>query len=264
MNQTLISFDLRADFGVFKKPDVNDGLQMTFNMLHRPALLGILGAIAGLEGYRQKGVFPAYYTALRLLRLGIEPLDHEKGNFTKTVIKYTNTVGYANADGNLLITEQTLRSPAYRCYLLADLDDPLQELLCERIWAGEAAYLPYFGKNECAAWWEADRVKTYRFEPFQQEADFKVNSIFIREYPLRSQRKQPRFSPSAQKMINQSSFAYFERLPLDFYADEKMTFVQYELAEFAFSDWYFKQDSIINDLYLISSPEIEFKVIQLF
>lgn len=55
MRPNLISFDLRADFGVFKKPDVNEGLQLTFNMLHRPALLGILGAIAGLEGYQKKG-----------------------------------------------------------------------------------------------------------------------------------------------------------------------------------------------------------------
>lgn len=264
MNQTLISFDLRADFGVFKKPDVNDGLQMTFNMLHRPALLGILGAIAGLEGYRQKGVFPEYYQKLRSLRVGIEPLDHEKGNFTKTVIKYTNTVGYANADGNLLVTEQTLRSPAYRCYLLADLDDPVQERLVERIREGEAEYLPYFGKNEFAAWWEVESVKTYQFEPFQQDDDFKVDSVFIREYPLRSQKKSSRFSPSARKVMNASSFAYFERLPLDFYADEKMTFVQYELAEFAYSDWHFKQDSVISDLYRIISPEIDTKVIQLF
>lgn len=266
MNQTLISFDLRADFGVFKKPDVNDGLQMTFNMLHKPALLGILGAIVGLEGYRQKGVFPEYYTTLRSLQVGIEPLEpyHEKGNFTKTVIKYTNTVGYANADGNLLVTEQTLRSPAYRCYIMVDLDDPVQELLCERIWSGEAAYLPYLGKNECAAWWEVESVKTYRFEPFQQKDDFKVDSIFIRKYPLRSQKKAPRFSPSARKVINPSSFAYFERLPIDFYADERMTFVQYELAEFAYADWYFKWDSLINDLYHISSPETESKVIQLF
>jgi len=64
--------------------------------------------------------------------------------------------------------------------------------------------------------------------------------------------------------MNASSFAYFERLPIDFYANEKMTFVQYELAEFAFSDWHFKQDSVIGDLYRIFSTEIDFKVIQLF
>ena len=212
MRLNLISFDLRANFGIFKKPDVNDGLQVTFNMLHKPALLGILGAVAGLEGYQKQGHLPAYYNILKSIKVGIEPLDHDKGNFTKTVIKYTNTVGYANADGNLIVTEQTLRAPAYRCYVLLDLDDTSQAVLYNRLQSGEAEYLPYMGKNECAAWWdygESDSVISYQFEPFQPDSDFRVNSIFIREYPVHSQRVKPRFSPSARKMLNASSFAYF-------------------------------------------------------
>lgn len=47
-NQRLISFDIQADFGFFKKPDYNDGVLLTYNMLHKPALLGILGAIIGV------------------------------------------------------------------------------------------------------------------------------------------------------------------------------------------------------------------------
>ena len=39
-NQRLISFDIQADFGFFKKPDYNDGVLLTYNMLHKPALLG--------------------------------------------------------------------------------------------------------------------------------------------------------------------------------------------------------------------------------
>jgi CRISPR-associated protein Cas5h len=50
-NFKLVSFDLKADFGFFKKPDINDGLYLTYNMLHKPTLLGILGAIVGLQGY---------------------------------------------------------------------------------------------------------------------------------------------------------------------------------------------------------------------
>lgn len=251
MNQTLISFDLRADFGVFKKPDVNDGLQMTFNMLHKPALLGILGAIAGLEGYRQKGVFPEYYTALRSLQVGIEPLEpyHEKGNFTKTVIKYTNTVGYANADGNLLVTEQTLRSPAYRCYIMVDLDNPIQELLCERIWAGEAAYLPYFGKNECAAWWEVESVKVHNPSNERPSESFPVATIFRKKGVRVGDLVEDvfdvfdffDFTPTPQ------SFMYFERLPVDF--DERL--LQYRLEEFAYVSFPMKPSSFLaNMIYL--------------
>ena len=42
MAKRLLSFDLLADFACFKKPDVNEGLVMTYNCLHKPALLGIL------------------------------------------------------------------------------------------------------------------------------------------------------------------------------------------------------------------------------
>lgn len=286
MRLTLISFDLQATFGVFKKPDVNDGLQLTFNLLHKPALLGILGAIAGLEGYQQWGIFPAYYQTLRDLKVGIEPLEgrHDKGNFAKTVIKYTNTVGYANADGNLIVTEQTLCRPAYRCYLLLDLDIEVQALLYNRIRTGEAEYLPYFGKNECTAWWEADSMHEYNIEPFVATADFQVNSVFVRKYPLRSQQAEPYLDLEMGKMVNVATYAYFERLPIDFFVGDApesektdlfsvgsefrktkpVKFVQYDLAEFAFTDWTLRQHSVVPDLYRVQGSTGEKRVIQLF
>lgn len=285
MRQTLISFDLRAGFGVFKKPDVNEGLQLTFNMLHKPALLGILGAIAGLEGYQRRGIFPDYYTKLGGLRVGIQPLDHDKGNFAKTVVKYTNTVGYANADGNLIVTEQTLRCPAYRCYLLLDLHDEVQTLLHKRILAGEADYLPYFGKNECSAWWEADAVKTYEFEPFQADADFRVDSLFVRKGSVREEKADLDFDIDLGKMVNAATYIYFERLPIDFFVGDlpeaenadlfsdagaeprkakPLKFVQYELAEFVFTDCTFRKGSKMPPFLQIKSPSEQSKIIQLF
>lgn len=248
MRTILLSFDLRADFGVFKKPDVNEGLQLTFNMLHKPALLGILGAIAGLEGYRTKGVFPEYYRQLQALRVGIEPLEgwHERGSFTKTVIKYTNTVGYANADGNLLITEQTLRQPAYRCYLLLNADEPVQQALYERIRAGEAEFLPYLGKNECAAWWDAASVMEYPFRETKPLEAFPVSTIFrtdgwtIQKEKTDTFDKFDLFDFSSKRQ----NFAYFERLPVDF--DEQL--VQYRLASFAYTNFELKPTAPLENL----------------
>lgn len=270
MCQTLISFDLLADFGVFKKPDVNEGLQLTFNMLHKPALLGILGAIAGLEGYQRRGVFPEYYEKLQSMRVGIEPLDHEKGNFVKTVIQYTNTVGYANADGNLIVTEQTLRSPAYRIYLLLDLDDALQARLHEHILTVKADYPPYFGKNECMAWWEKESVKTYSdFKPFDKADDFRIKSMFIRSGTVKGQKIEPYLDWASMKWQAESTFIYFERLPVGFFIGDRdrtkpLTFVQYELAEFVFTDWVLKKESSLTDLYHLGTFETGPEVVQLF
>lgn len=256
----LISFDLRADFGFFRKPDVNDGLQLTYNMLHKPALLGILGAIAGLKGYEKKGQWPEYYKLLKSVPVGIEPLKpyHERGNFTKTAITYTNTVGYANADGNLIIQENTLRCPAYRVYVLLNEADTVQNRLLTRIQNQEAEFVPYLGKNEFTAWWE--NVNEYTVQEFRAETDFKISSLFIREYSVNSQRVKPRFSPLARTVLNQATFGYFERLPVGF--DERL--MQYELAEFAFTDWTLQAGAEIRDLYEVSGAEDRKQVIQLF
>jgi CRISPR-associated protein Cas5h len=112
--ERLISIDLKSDFGFFRKPDVNNTVNLSYNMLHKPALLGILGAVVGLDGYKEKGKIPRYYEVLKDLRIGIEPLGHEKGNFGKTVIKYSNTLGYANSRSTYLTEEATLIKPSYR------------------------------------------------------------------------------------------------------------------------------------------------------
>ena len=254
----LISFDLRADFGFFRKPDVNDGLQLSYNMLHKPALLGILGAIAGLKGYEKKGQWPEYYKLLKSVPVGIEPLNHERGNFTKTAITYTNTVGYANADGTLIVQESTLRSPAYRVYVLLNEADEVQGRLLSRIQNQEAEFVPYLGKNEFTAWWE--RTADYTMDRFSAEADFTISSLFIRDYPISSQRRKPRISPSARTVANRATFSYFERLPVGF--DERL--MQYELAEFAFTDWTLQAGTQIDDLYEISDSEGAKRIIQLF
>ena len=114
MNERLISFDLKSDFGFFKKPDVND-TYLTYNMLHKPALLGILGAIIGLKGFEQNKRLPDYYTLLRHLKIGIKPLGTDNGNFLKCFIGYNNATGMASKEegGILQVKEQTLIQPYF-------------------------------------------------------------------------------------------------------------------------------------------------------
>ncbi len=293
MAQKLISFDLRADFGFFKKPDVNDGLVMGYNMLHRPALLGLLGAIAGLHGYERRGVLPDYYEKLQSLRVSIAPLDgqHDRGNFSKTVLQYTNTVGYANQDGTLIVTEQTLIKPAYRIYLLLDLENVIHANLHDKIRAGEAAYLPYFGKNEHAAWWETEGengVLEYQFSNFDAaKENFRISSLFLRKKPLRDQEAQIEVFFSEETLLLPDSFLYFERLPIGFEQFRQKTTpkrerkaeqksldfsepepkgnweFQYQLADFAYTNWLLKPQSVLDDLFEIHQNG-KTEVIQLF
>ena len=127
----IVSIDLKSDFGFFRKPDVNNTINLSYNMLHKPALLGIFGAIVGLDGYKEKGKLPQYYQVFKDLKIGIEPLEHEKGNFQKTAIKYSNTVGYANNGSTYLTEEATLIKPSYRVYVLLDFENQYEKLLHE-------------------------------------------------------------------------------------------------------------------------------------
>lgn len=261
MAEHLLSFDLRADFACFKKPDVNEGIILTFNCLHKPALLGILGAIAGLKGYSRKGEFPEYYQALKNVPVGIEPLEgfHEKGNFNKTIIKYTNTVGYANADGNLIVTEQTLIKPGYRCYALLDDAVEQQAKLLEQLRQGQSVYLPYLGKNEFSAWWERDSVLTYDFELVQSaQNSFSISSIFRKSFSVKDEQKEDAGTFDFLDLtLKPDLFFYFERLPTSF--DENL--MQYQLADFAYTNVSLKAPKNMTFLYLLKEQK---KYVQLF
>ena len=233
----LISIDLKSEFGVLKKPDTNIPIYLTFNMLHKPALLGIMGAILGLKGFQRKGELPEYYQLLKHVQIGLEPLNTEKGNFQKTIIKYNNTTGMASKEqgGNLIIAEQTLISPAFRCYFLLDTQDQLLNQLDKNLEKGYAEYVPYLGKNECALWW--DNYQVFDYQDFKPTKPFKINSLFIKDAPIAAHKYAEPYSPLVTSSGG-NTFSYFERLPIG-YNDQLF---QYEYANFAFSDWSFKEN----------------------
>ncbi|MDQ6477256.1 CRISPR-associated protein Cas5 [Dyadobacter sp. LHD-138] len=256
----LISFDLTGDFGFFKKPDYNDGILLSYNMLHKPALLGILGAIIGLKGYERKGEFPEYHLRLKDLPVGIEPLEnsHERGSFQKTTVKYSNTVGYANADGNLLIEEVMLIKPAYRCYLLLDLSNPDHSHLYTNLKEGKAEYIPYLGKNEFQAWWLDENGEStfqeYEFE--RRKADsgsFQVSTMINkRKVILKDEIVDDDFCDNYNPFeitFKADTFMYFERLPVGFNAE----LFQYEICDFTLSNFPLKPNTALDNLYFLAA-----------
>jgi len=45
---------------MLKKPDTSEPIHLTFNMLHKLALLGIFGTIIGYAGFKEKEKLPDY------------------------------------------------------------------------------------------------------------------------------------------------------------------------------------------------------------
>ena len=255
--QKLISIDLFADFGMLKKPDTNEPVYLTFNMLHKPALLGILGAITGESGFKEKGKLPDYYLKLKDLKVGIRPLDeyHEKGNFQKTIITYNNTTGMASKEegGNLMVTEQTLVAPAFRCYLLLDMQDALHTAIDENLKNYHAEYLPYLGKNEFSVWWE--NYKEYQeIINFDFLKNYQIRSIFYKNEAI-SNYVTTSFTRAGRKELG-NRFIYFERLPVAYNTD----LYQYDYADFVFTNAVFDVQLQIENIKAIDNEAI----IQLF
>lgn len=243
----LISFDLKADFAFFRKPDTNATINLSYNIIHRPAVLGILGAIVGLDGYKEKGKLPQYFEVLKDVKIGIEPLNHDNGNYLKTNIKYSNTVGYANKGTNFLTEELTLVNPEYRIYLLLDENIDIQNKLMHCIKNGNAEYIPYLGKNEFTAWWRSDSFKEYKYiGNANLDESVRIQTVFQKNNILKNNVEAP--MPDLLNFDSvETPFMYFERLPRDF----DLELMQYDLGEFAYSNYQIKNTKALDNLYLI-------------
>ncbi|MDY0360450.1 MAG: type I-B CRISPR-associated protein Cas5b [Desulforegulaceae bacterium] len=236
----LITFELRSSFGFFKKPDINDSIYLTYNMLHKPALLGILGAILGECGHYQYDQLPDYYRKLKNIKIGIEPIGEgqENGIFEKTIVKYNNATGHAN-EGTLNVIEQILINPEYRIYLyVKDSEEYLSELK-SKLKNQEAVFIPYMGKNDFPCWWENyDEIDAHNVT-----ADyFKIDTIFAKPEgtKLDDLKKLMAFGLFAGMKANpERKFSQFERLPVGF----NKTLKQYsEPEEFVFTNIEFSRE----------------------
>lgn len=252
----LISFDLYADMGFLKKPDINEKIYLTYNMLHKPCVLGILGAIAGLEGFCKNNELPQYYQEFKQIPVGIKPIGAgcENGNFSKNVTTYTNTIGFANADGNLIVSEQTLINPAYRIFLLLDLAKEKEQLLYNRIHCQEAEYIPYLGKNDYSAWWYKEDVKDKDGEVIFQgvkeyeiidndlEENYKVETVFIKQKAvIETIAEEDTDDDFGEFEISDfGTYVYFEKLPVAYCPQ----LYQYKYANFALTDSKLKAGSL--------------------
>ncbi len=230
----LVSFTIKSEFGMFKKPDINDKIFVSYNMIHKPYLLGILGALMGYGGHNQnqdKFKLPEYYEKLKDIRVAIAPSSKNGGIIKKEFIIFNNTTNGQTAN----ITEQMLVNPAYRIYL--EVDDEKDKELIEKLQNNEAIFIPYMGKNEFSLWWDDFRVHD-KFEKIVSKEKFEVKSII---------KKSENFvlKNSGHKERTTNYFYLFERLPIGF--DEQLK--QYQYHDFLYTNSIFKSSKMLQNLY---------------
>lgn len=208
-----LTFKLSGETGFFKQPDVNTYQYYTYGHIHKVALLGIFGAILGLDGYNQQqksDIYPQFYDQLQHLKVAIRPLN-EEGYIPKKVQVFNNSVGYASKEegGNLIVKEQWLEKPAWQIYLLCEnLEaDLLLQNLKNRLLEKRFVYLPYLGKNDHYA--NIEEIAVYPLEIRSPDSPIRIHSLF----PKLSGTLVPQddlFSDDMEEL----DFKYEERLPL--------------------------------------------------
>ena len=198
-----ISFELSGKTACFRKPDVNQYAYFTYNNIHKPALLGLLGAILGLGGHIQlhnenrkiedenktikkkadkkplNDGYPEFYEKLKELKVSITPLTPH-GYFSKKIQVFNNSVGYASreAGGNLIVREQWLENPKWQIMILDDKTDEYIKLK-EYLTKNKAVYIPYLGKNDHPATIRKVREIVLSNELFLSDGNY-IDSLFIK------------------------------------------------------------------------------------
>lgn len=191
MEQKAIRFTLSGAAACFRKPDVNEKVYFTYNNIHRVALLGLLGAILGLKGYRNHSLFgetakefPEFYELLQPLQVAIIP-NALRGYFTKKVQYFNNSVGYASKEtgGNLMIYEQWLENPSWTIYLLpGNLPEALWNQLLTCLIKQRCTYIPYLGKNDFPA--VISEVSVCSLLPWAGGGELYIHSLFAGDLAL--------------------------------------------------------------------------------
>jgi|APTNR8051073442_1049403.scaffolds.fasta_scaffold00675_16 CRISPR-associated protein Cas5h len=258
MSETVISVKIRSPLGFLKKTDMNEGLYLTYNTLHKPALLGILGAIAGLGGFYQSYIedpkqLPEYYQKLNCIGTGIRPVTGgSSAVFKKSYLQYNNSTGFASHEegGNLIVKEQILINPAYIVYLKLDRSINEQNLAYESLKNNEAVYIPYLGKNEFQIWW--DDFREYKFSEFHpvENEQYEIETSFIKQKGVRVDgvKLDDFFS-----FLKSNPVFNFERLPSG-YDEQRMV---YAFSDFVLTNVRFDGRYNPGNLYLLEDDEKE-------
>jgi CRISPR-associated protein Cas5h len=231
-----VTFKLSGKTACFRKPDVNQYAYFTYNNIHKPALLGLLGAILGLGGHIQlhnenrrikeenKSIkkqadkkplnigYPEFYEKLHHLKISITPLVPH-GYFSKKIQVFNNSVGYASKEmgGNLIVREQWLENPVWQIMILDDGSEVFSELK-EYLIKGKSVFVPYLGKNDHPV--NIDEVQ--ELELNSSIDNIKVSSLFIEG------------KCEISKMPPRGELSYFFKEVLPMRLQEEYHFYEYE------------------------------------
>lgn len=144
----IIKFTLSGYGATFTKPYFNS-YQATYNHIHKVAVLGILGAIIGIEKnnliFKKEKSYslPKFYTELNSIKVSIVP---SKPLFFKDKPSITETTGFFNNKDTFISEIEELINPSWDIYLINEGCSHF-ETIKDMLLKGTSIFDLYLGKN---------------------------------------------------------------------------------------------------------------------
>jgi len=76
-----LALRLIGKYGHFKKPETNNN-PLTYSLIHKPAIMGLMGAILGINRQEMKNLFPVFCDGLKVALSLNKPIIKESHGFT--------------------------------------------------------------------------------------------------------------------------------------------------------------------------------------
>lgn len=172
-----LKFDIYGKYAFFKNPESNTGTEFSFEHIHKPCLLGMVGCILGMNGMNKltkENPKLEYYENLKDIKVSIVPNEVVFNKFKETI---TNTVGYAN-DGNAqILNRKVLQDVGWTIYVLKDsIKEDFWSELCYLLENHESKYPLYLGNNSYKA--KVDNFEIVDLEQINDVDNITISSIF--------------------------------------------------------------------------------------
>ncbi|MEB2630193.1 hypothetical protein SOP94_17190 [Peribacillus frigoritolerans] len=178
------SFDISSEFGYFQWSKTKGDNRITNLFISKTDVLGILGAIIGLDGYAQeyfreknksekKAVF---YNSLKGLQISIVP-KREPFLFEDHLIH--RHLNHVNKKGSLMVKIFGLIKPSYKVFIQqGNVSRDVFGKLVKYLSKGWAEFIPYAGKNNFPI-----EISSFQKEHLQSlsEQEMVVDSLFLEE-----------------------------------------------------------------------------------
>ena len=175
-SESFLVFDISGEYGHFRKFNTTTS-PLTYGIPTPTAVIGVLGAVLGIERENDKGKVSSGQESLR---------ESFSADRTGMAIRVLNPVNKVNVGFNLLATKspqtffnvvnrtqieyELLKNPGYRIYL--QWDHPRREELIDRLREKNFHFTPYLGTSQFTAdvlWQgerESERIQRAGFVPF--------------------------------------------------------------------------------------------------